>query len=54
MYPLLSLVKLSINETGMAWWISNSISGTITSGISSLISGLLVDALQNELVYNIN
>jgi hypothetical protein len=44
MDSLFSLVKVFINETWMVWSISNFISGIITSGVSSLISGLLVDA----------
>jgi hypothetical protein len=44
MDSLFSLVKVSINETGMVWSISNFISGIITSGVSSLTSDLLVDA----------
>ena len=44
MDSLLSLVKVSINETRMVWSISNFISGIIISGVSSLTSDLLVDA----------
>jgi hypothetical protein len=44
MDPLFSLVKVSINEIGMVVSISNFISEIITSGVSSLISGLLIDA----------
>jgi hypothetical protein len=40
---LFSLVKVSVNEMWMVWLISNFVSGIITSGVSSLISGLLVD-----------
>jgi hypothetical protein len=44
MDSLFSLVKVSINGTRIVWSISNFISGIISSGISSLTSGLLVDA----------
>ena len=43
MDSLFSLVKLSTNEIGMVWSISNFISGIITSGVSSLTLDLLVD-----------
>jgi hypothetical protein len=41
---LFSLVKVSINEIGMVWSISNFISRIITSGVSSLTSILHVVA----------
>jgi hypothetical protein len=44
MDSLFSLVKVSINEIGMVWSISNFISGIITSQVSSLTSKLLIVA----------